>query len=540
MAQGDDTRGTWGTPLAQLTPASPAGPQLVDAYGRPVSSADASAFGPPTDPIKDSSTAGVIKRDIPISLLTRWDPSTIQNALDQHMIGNFSQSAYLCDAMTGDDRIAATLGQRMGALFSRPMQTTPCVNGKKSDDAEAVKVADAWDAAWDRFAPLAVLEEIHTWGITEGVVPIEVQWDRSVTPWQPILKPWHPTFLQWRWDLRKYTITTMDGIEVIEPGDGRWILYAPHGPWRGWRRAAARPLAIPWYARQLTWRDHARYNEVHGLPIMKAKAPARSDPKLRDRWVQGLSALGQESVIMCPQNVDGTGFDIEMVEARDRSYESFGALATRADMAIVLTMLWQNLTTEVNGGSFAAATVHEGVQQTSARYDDGTLAPCLYEQGARVFAAWNFGRPELAPKRSWLIDHPSDHLASAQAFQAFSTAISQLSVAGVQLTPAGACELAYQFNVALKPEQIMQIAASAKTFRIAFSPADLVSFVTVNEARASQDLSPLEGDEGNLTIAEYEAKHKKEIAAAAEATKGLTETPPDTSEPAPEGEPGGA
>lgn len=448
--------------MTQLYPAQTSGPKLYDQFGRVVPDADARAFGPPTDPIRDSATAGVIKRDIPISLITRWTPDTIGNALDQHMVGNFSQSAFLCDAMMGDDRVAATLGQRMGALFSRPMKTTPCINGVPSDDAEAVACAEAWDACWDRMAPRPVLEEIHTWGITEAVVPIEMQWDRTKTPWQPYLKPWHPTHLMWRWDLRKYTIVTMDGIEVIEPGDGRWMLYTPHGPWRGWRRASCRPIATPWYARQLSWRDHARFNEVHGMPILKAKAPARSDPRLRDQWVQGLAQLGQESVVLCPQNVDGTGFDLEMVEARDRGFETFGALGSRADMAIVLTILWQNLTSEVSGGSYAAAAVHEGVAQTASRYDNGTLAPMLYEQGARVFAAWNFGRPEIAPKREWVIEKPADHLASAQAFQAFSTALAQMATAGVKLTPAGVCELAFAFNVTMNVNQIQEIATATQ------------------------------------------------------------------------------
>ncbi len=460
-SNGAGGQGVFSTPLTQLYPASNV-PSLVDAYGRPVPDADVRAFGPPSDPIKVSATAGVIRRDLPIDLVTRWDLATIQGALDNHMMGHFSQSAYLCDAMTGDDRIAATLGQRMGALFSRPMKTTPCMNGVATDDAEAVAVAEAWDAVWDRFAPLPVLEEIHTWGITEAVIPIEIQWDRSVTPWQPYMKPWHPTHLMWRWDLRKYTIVTMDGIEVIEPGDGRWMLYTPHGPWRGWRRGAVRPLATPWFVRQRSWIDHARYNERHGMPILKAKAPARSDPKMRDNWVQGLASLGQESVVLCPQNVDGTGFDVEILEARDRAYESFGAIASRADMSIVLTILWQNLTSEVSGGSYAAAAVHEGVAQTASRYDNGTLSPMIYEQAARVFAAWNFGRPELAPKREWVIEKPADHLASAQTFQAFSTALAQMATAGVKLTPAGIVQMAFAFNVTMTVDQIQQIAVATE------------------------------------------------------------------------------
>lgn len=460
-ANGVRQEGSWPTATTQFFPADRPGPVLVDPYGRPVTGPDAAAFGPPTDPIRDSSTAGVVKRDIPIHLVTRWDTDAIQVALDQHMLGNFTASAFLVDAMTGDDRVSATLGQRMGALFSRPMKTTPCINGVETDDAEAVAVAEAWDAAWDKCAPASVLEEIATWGIGLAAVPVELQWDRSVTPWQPYLKPWHPTHLMWRWDLRRYTIVTQDGIEVIEPGDGRWMLYTPHGPHRGWRRGSVRPLATPWFARQLTWRDWPRYNERHGLPIIKAMAPARSDPRLRDAWVKGLASLGQESVILCPQNVDGTGFDAEMLEAKDRSYESFDMFMGRCDMSIVLTILWQNLTTEVQGGSYAASVTHEGVQQAGVRRDAGNLAAWMYQQAARVFAAWNFGRPELAPKREWIIEAPADHLSSAQAFQAFSTALNQLAQSGITLTPAGVAQLAYRFNLALSVDQIKEVAPVA-------------------------------------------------------------------------------
>ncbi len=155
-----------------------------------------------------------------------------------------------------------------------------------------------------------------------------------------------------------------------------------------------------------------------------------------------------------------------MLEARDRAWQSFDAIAARADMSIVLTILWQNLTSEVSGGSYAAAQVHEGVQQTASRYDNGTLAPCLYEQCARVFAAWNFGRSELAPRREWVIEKPADHLASAQTFQAFSGALAQMATAGVKLTPAGVVAMAYSFNVAMNVDQIQAVVAE-----VAPSPA---------------------------------------------------------------------
>lgn len=450
----DNFEGTFSGPHVKISPTNGIGnPRgLVDQYGREVDASTAAVFGPPTDPIQSPDTATVIKRDLPISVGTSWDIPSIRNALDAHMIGNFSASAFLCDAMTGDDRVAATLGQRMGSLFSRPMKTTPA-----DDSAEAIDIADAWEKAWTKFAPLAVLEEIESWNVLCGMLPCEIQWDTSGKIWQPYLKPWHPSQLYYRYDLRKFAINTLDGAEIIEPGNGRWVLFAPHGIYRGWRRGCVRPIAVPWYFRQLVWRDWGRYNERHGLAILKAKVPARSDPTMRGNFKSGLATMGQEAVVVCPQNVDGTGYDVELLEATGRTFDTFDKSMARADMAIVLSMLWQNLTTEVNGGSYAAATVHEGVQQTAARFTNGVMSETLHDQAARVFAAWNFGRPDLAPKREWVIEQPSDHLASSQTFAAFSQAVAGLKNAGHSLTPAGISKLAFSFNLPLDENQIVAV-----------------------------------------------------------------------------------
>lgn len=49
---------------------------------------------------------------------------------------------------------------------------------------------------------------------------------------------------------------------------------------------------------------------------------------------------------------------------------------------------------------------------------------------------------------------------------------------------------------------------------------DIASIVTVNEARASQRLQPLAGEDGALTVSEYQAKHAAVVAAAASAVEG--------------------
>jgi phage-related protein (TIGR01555 family) len=52
------------------------------------------------------------------------------------------------------------------------------------------------------------------------------------------------------------------------------------------------------------------------------------------------------------------------------------------------------------------------------------------------------------------------------------------------------------------------------------TPSDQATITKVNEARASQGLTPLEGPDGELTIAEFKAKHEAVISAAAAAEAG--------------------
>lgn len=62
--------------------------------------------------------------------------------------------------------------------------------------------------------------------------------------------------------------------------------------------------------------------------------------------------------------------------------------------------------------------------------------------------------------------------------------------------------------------------AGAAPVPIALTSTDIASIVTVNEARASQGLSPIDPPDGALTVSEYQAKHAAIVAAAANAVAG--------------------
>ncbi len=426
-------------------------PALVDSYGRPLSAGLDDAYKLPRDPLAALSNAQIernaftVFRDIPVSTLTGWNIDLIRSALVQHQDGNFQASSQLLDSITGDDRVQATMGSRNAGLFGAPFK-----HAAAGDDKRSMAAHGAWTKAWRACGTKAVLDEMQQWTVGMGWALAEILWDTTVTPWQPYLKPWHPQFVYYRKDIRKYVVSTIDGLVEVTPGDGKWFLHAPHGAYRGWMSGAVRALAQPWFIRQLAWRDWARYSERHGLPMLKAKVPAVADIAMKKQFTDAMNQLGQETTVMLPQMIDGTGFDVTMLEATDRSWESFPALIDRCDMAIVLTINWQNLTTEVKEGSFAAARVHGDVRQAALQFDNESLSESIYTQLARPYALYNFGDPELASRSAWDITPPEDNKANAGVFQAFATAVRDLRQGGYELDPLALAKLAQKFGIRLE------------------------------------------------------------------------------------------
>jgi len=484
-------RGANMTRVHESTPVAVASERarILDVQGRLY----ADAFAPPIDPLSRPDDPSVVHRDIPITTQAGdWTIGGIRSALAAHKVGMFAAAAMLVDDTFGDDRVQATLGSRTGALFG---QSVDHVTAKADADGEcAAAWADQWrgftalrpEESAKRWAHQSVMTGAKRWAIMMGFSVSELLWDTSVTPWRVTLKPWHPQYIYYRWDLRRFVANTSEGPVVIEPGAGKWFVHAPFGMYRGWIHGAVRAIADKWIIKQLAWRDRARFNERHGLPIIKAYVPAAGDARQKELFIQSMSTLGQEAVVGLPQNVDETGFDLELLEARDRGSATFRETIEDADRAIILTIKSQNLTTEVVEGSFAAARQHGGTEQVTLEFDNSTFAQDFHEQVARPFAMFNFGDPEKAPYSSWDVEPIEDRGAEAKSILDASAALTQLRANGV---PVDVAEFARKFKI-----PIGALIESSKKGQISAYHIQ-GGIVTVNEVRASLGLPTIEGGE---------------------------------------------
>lgn len=398
--------------------------------------------GPPRDALDTPDSPSIIYRDIPISaFVSRWTPQAIQSALANHAVGHFGAAAMLIETLFGDDRVQATLGSRTGALFGQKVQHTP-----GTGDA-AAECADAWQAQWQKLTGQGVLFEIKRWAIMNGFMVAEILYDTSVTPWRQYLKPWSPMFIRYDSMRRCLMAQTRDGEVEIVPGNGKWFVHAPFGLYRGWIHASVRAIADKWLIKQLAWRDWARFNERHGLPIIKAYVPAAGDARQKANFVASMRTMGQEAVVGLPQNVDETGYDLELLEARDRAWETFQGTVEAVDRSIILTIKSQNLTTEVEEGSLAAARQHGNVEQVTLQFDNATFAQDLYEQVARPFALFNFGDADAATRSDWDTTPREDYVAKVQTLSAFASSLVALRNAGIAVD---AVAMASDYGIELK------------------------------------------------------------------------------------------
>jgi hypothetical protein len=118
-------------------------------------------------------------------------------------------------------------------------------------------------------------------------------------------------------------------------------------------------LGERWVRKQDALRDWARLNYVHGLPFIKAKTPQNSEPGTDTAFLNQLGSISSGGIVECPQGETAAqSYDVELIQATDSAHASFFDLINGTDDSYAINVLRQNLSTSVEGGSYAATRVH--------------------------------------------------------------------------------------------------------------------------------------------------------------------------------------
>lgn len=297
------------------------------------------------------------------------------------------------------------------------------------------------------------------WVPTVRALPTEfLRYDHSERCWmyqcQEAARQWDPT----KGKLPGVLESLAGAGELrVTPGDGKWGLVALGQ--RGWLWGLIRGLAGLWFGKQETYCNWQRYNQKHGLPIVKAILPITGDADEKEDFVDELGSVVREGIVGLPQDEEGYGYDVALLEPTTVTWQGFQASLERDDRKIQVALLGGNLGAEVakSGGNMGAAATHADELQKLAGGDAQILGETLKEQLLRPFFTLNFG-PEKCkdmPTPYWDTCPEEDCRSWTTAQGQLAVTIKTLGEAGYEVMNLGDVANDFGLMLAKKPASTM-------------------------------------------------------------------------------------
>jgi phage gp29-like protein len=358
---------------------------LYDAYGNPVD------FGKLKEELAAPTITGVrsIHSAHPAQGLT---PERLASLLRNAEFGDPLHYLELAEEMEEKDlHYLSVMGTRKRAVSQLDITVEAA-----SDDKNDVKVADMV-REWIRREELEdELFDILD-AIGKGFSVTEIMWDTTVTPW------W-PKALEWR-DPRWFRFNLVDG-KTIELRDNAG--YIPLAPFKfiqhriraksglTIRGGLARASAWSYLFKNYSVKDWVTFAEVYGQPIRVGKYhPGATEPE-KEILLRAVANIGSDAAAIIPQSML-----IEFIDntSKGSSTDLYERFCDFLDRQVSKAVLGQTLTTEVkDGGSYAAAKVHDDVRQDIKRSDARQLGACLNRDFVRPFIDLNIGPQKAYPR----------------------------------------------------------------------------------------------------------------------------------------------
>lgn len=463
-----------------------------------------------------------------------WTLDKIYAARDAQRIGRFLYAAQLAEAMRSDDALAVAYKNRLAPQRCIGVDIEPA-SGRRGDaiakEAEALYGADGVGLRPDTIADLHGCLANH--GIAIGVNEAVVRDDGSRV--DIFHRYWPIEHVYWD-ETRRVLLTRIDGglDEPIVHGDGRWVVYSNHSyhPWA--QDAAVLSAAAVWARHAYGNRDWAKGSQAHGsakiIGELPENVPLQGPDGEMSADAEAMITLLQDMISSdTPVGIRPSGAKTEFVTNTSSAWQVWKELVGNAEKAAARIYLGTDGILGTQGGA-PGVDIESlfGVARTIVEGDLGTIERCLYEGLLVPWTAINFGDSTLAPKRVYRIPDADSDATREALFKRrgfLFDDIARMRGAGFEVTQETVDAMAEGYGV----PSIVVPAAKVETGGIVLAPTDHAKVITVNEARASLSLPPLEGPDGELPMATYAEK----ILAPPAATPAAT--PPG---PAPDPAPG--
>lgn len=377
-------------------------------------------------------------REPEVRSILDWDPAATSGAESLADSGDLSSAGDLCERITADDRASGVLLQRTA------IQRLP-ITFEGGDERAIERLRDEGDF-W-RICPGTQLALMHRWYALLGVAPGRLRWvdERG----KPLMRDGLHAPVVDAWSSARHLSLDTDGdwqtqlysgeLVKITPGSDGWLLFAQSGS-RPWAQGAWRACRLWWLLKTYAIQDWARYSERHGQGTWVVKPGESTD--LKDKAARKLLATEFKALGRDPVFITRPGWDVNLVEATANNFVTFKQQVQEANTGIAIAILGQNLSSEVQGGSYAAAQVHEAVAAHIIASDTDNLSDFVHDQILVPWAMANWGSADAAPWPKWDVTPPADTAGRVKTWVDLGTALTTLKTLGVPVDVTSACEAA--------------------------------------------------------------------------------------------------
>jgi len=369
--------------------------------------------------------------------VTRWIQSDVETAKHRAGSGDLSLVGRIYRWLASDGTVQGLLGTRTGGLVRLPKKFTG------DDETRALLAGSEGEPGlFERACPDAELELLAADGIVCGAGIAELIDVEGLD--HPVLVRLDPEFLIYRWWEDRWYYQTVHGLELVTPGDGRWVLHLPGGRQEPWNRGLWQCLARAAISKEHAMLYRENWNAKLAHPARVAVAPQGSTELQRQTWFQKVMAWGMNTVFgMLP------GYDVKLLESNGRGYESFRETISDSNQEFMISLAGQVVTT-TGGTGFANADIHATIRGDLIEGDGKKLGNTCSAQILPFLLEGRVANPRKA-RVVWDTRKPTSKKEEADAFSAAAKAITDLATSlvahGIEVDVR---ELAVRFAVPIK------------------------------------------------------------------------------------------
>lgn len=254
--------------------------------------------------------------------------------------------------------------------------------------------------------------------IGKGYSVTEILWEMSERQWLPSRLEWRrPEWFEFdRQTGQRVLLRGQGGPQPLEP-----FCFITHFakaksglPVRG---GLARSVAWAYLFKNYDLKDWVTFLEVYGMPIRVGKYENGASEEDKEILLRAVSSIGTDAAAIMPKTMM-----IEFIENKSgggSGSEQYERFADWLDRQVSKAVLGQTLTTEVKGGSMAAAKVHDEVRKDIMRSDARQAAATINRDLIRPIVDLNYGPRQTYPRLRMEIPDSVDLKAFSEGLTPF-------------------------------------------------------------------------------------------------------------------------